>query len=244
MKPSDLNESVQMLPICRWKGGACTCTEDAVVEEVFRRIFVNETIHGSLDCSPWEVEELALGYLYTEGMFTCREEVESVIVREGAVFVQLREIGSEKSPPPICGAPLSLSPRTVTNLICQLEEHSQLFRHTGGVHTAALSDGETVLAACEDVGRRNALDRLIGHCLIHDIPMAGRVILFSGRVPEEIVRKVACVGCSALLSVSAPTSLGVRAAEEEGILLAGFVRGDRFNVYTFPERIRDVSGEN
>ena len=63
-------------------------------------------------------------------------------------------------------------------------------------------------------------------------------------LPEEIVRKVACVGCSALLSVSAPTSLGVRAAEEEGILLAGCGREDRFNVYTFPERIRDVSGEN
>lgn len=243
MENITLESVVHSLNIHRWKDGNCTCVEDVVAEEVFIRIFVNGAIHGSLDCSPWNLEELVLGYLYTEGIFQTREEVESVIVEDKAVYVQLRENRGDTRCPPEKPAPLRLSSHAVTRLIHELEENSVLFRHTGGVHNAALSDGETILATCEDIGRRNALDRLIGHCLQNNISMAGRAILFSGRVPEEVVRKAACVQCSAILSVSAPTSLGVQTAEEEHILLAGFVRGCRFNIYTFPERIVDSTDD-
>lgn len=234
MKQSDLDMAAHTLPIQRWRDGLCTPVEDPVAEEVSLHISVNGVPCGSLHCSPWSPEELVIGYLYTLDMLADYADVTSIVRQDDTVCVELREHPSCKAAP----VPLILPACSIPRLIGQMEESSVLFRHTGGVHTAALSDGETILATCEDIGRRNALDRLIGRCLIRGIPMAGRALLFSGRVPEEIVRKAAWVGCGAILSVSAPTSLGVQAAEEEGILLVGFVRGNRFNVYTFPERIQ------
>lgn len=240
MQKFTLDTISQTVGITRWKDGVCCQVEDTVAEEVFIRILINGSVHGSLDCSPWELDELAVGYLYTEGVLQNPFDIESLQVENDTVSVQLRQNADRAPLPPSSAQPLCFTAEDVTRLMEQMENSSHLFRHTGGVHSAALTDGHTILASCEDVGRRNALDRLVGRCLLRGIPMAGMAVLFSGRVPEEVVRKAACVGCGAIFSVSAPTSRGILAAREEQILLAGFVRGNRFNVYTFPERIQSV----
>ncbi|MDI3297847.1 MAG: formate dehydrogenase accessory sulfurtransferase FdhD [Bacillota bacterium] len=125
----------------------------------------------------------------------------------------------------------------------RLRAVQRLFDRTGGLHAAGLFDGEgRLLAAAEDVGRHNAVDKVIGRLWLEGrLPLRGdrpAVLQVSGRAGFEIVQKAAVVGIPVVASVSAPSSLAVETAEAFGITLVGFSRGDRLNVYTHPERVR------
>jgi FdhD protein len=121
----------------------------------------------------------------------------------------------------------------------RLAEHQQVFDATGGLHAAARFDTHgTLLASREDVGRHNALDKLVGHAFLeHELPLAEQVVLVSGRVSFELVQKAAMAGVPIVCAVSAPSSLAVHAAERFGVTVVGFLRGDRFNVYAHPARV-------
>jgi FdhD protein len=121
----------------------------------------------------------------------------------------------------------------------RLAEHQQVFDATGGLHAAARFDVDGQLVASrEDVGRHNALDKLIGHAFLgRELPLADEIVLVSGRVSFELVQKAAMAGVPIVCAVSAPSSLAVHAAERFGLTVVGFLRGDRFNVYAHPERV-------
>lgn len=114
-----------------------------------------------------------------------------------------------------------------------------VYRQVGGTHAAALFDvtGKAV-ALAEDIGRHNALDKAIGHCLLRGIPVHDKVLVTSGRASYEMVTKSIRVGIPIIATVSAPTSLAVELAQDRGLTLIGYLRGGRMNVYTHPERIR------
>jgi FdhD protein len=139
--------------------------------------------------------------------------------------------------------PVSAGPTVARSVITALPERIRaaqtVFDATGGLHAAACftRHGELV-ALREDVGRHNALDKLIGHALLErDLPLAGDVLMVSGRVSFEIVQKAAMAGIPVVCAVSAPSSLAVDAARRLGQTLVGFVRGNSANVYTHPERV-------
>ncbi|MDZ4826128.1 MAG: formate dehydrogenase accessory sulfurtransferase FdhD [Actinomycetota bacterium] len=138
----------------------------------------------------------------------------------------------------------TIAASVVRSLPATLAEHQRVFDETGGLHAAARFDaGGTLLAAREDVGRHNALDKLVGHALLERaLPLADQVLLVSGRLSFELVQKAAVAGLPVLCAVSAPSSLAVNAAREFGQTVIGFLRDDRFNVYTHPERL-DATGE-
>lgn len=133
----------------------------------------------------------------------------------------------------------SIAAEAISRLPRALAEHQRVFGATGGLHAAArfTADGSFV-AAREDVGRHNALDKLVGHAFLdRALPLENEILLVSGRVSFELVQKAAVAGFPILCAVSAPSSLAVGAAERFGQTIVGFVRDDRFNVYTNPERI-------
>ena len=100
------------------------------------------------------------------------------------------------------------------------------------MHSAALCDNRDILVFAEDIGRHNAIDKIFGECILRDIPTDDRIVITSGRIPSEILLKVARRKIPIIISISAPTDLGVRLATDLGMTLIGFVRGKRMNVYT------------
>ena len=140
--------------------------------------------------------------------------------------------------PPLT-AEWSVERSLVSSLPGRLRTEQHVFERTGGLHAAGLFglDGN-LRAVAEDVGRHNAVDKVIGRLLLDDqLPLSETLLVVSGRTAYEIVQKAFLAGVPLVAAVSAPSSLAVDLAEAAGVTLAGFVRGDRFNVYTHPQRI-------
>ncbi len=136
--------------------------------------------------------------------------------------------------------PVVLDQETLTALPDTLREAQRVFSRTGGLHAAGLfaADG-TLLALREDVGRHNAVDKVVGWALKEGrVPLTGHVLLVSGRASFELTQKAVLAGIPALAAVSAPSSLAADLAEESGMTLIGFLRGPSLNVYTGGERVR------
>lgn len=140
---------------------------------------------------------------------------------------------------PSVDSDLALSPDVLVSLPAKLRAAQAVFERTGGLHAAGLftAEGE-LLRVREDVGRHNALDKLVGASLLADeLPWRDRVVMVSGRLSFELVQKAARAGAAVLAGVSAPSSLAAELAESCGMTLCGFVRGERFNVYAGGARI-------
>jgi len=120
-----------------------------------------------------------------------------------------------------------------------LFESQSLYRETGGVHTSALSDGEQILVAAEDIGRHNTLDKIAGLCLMNNVWPQTRILITTGRISSEMLQKAAQLAAPILISRTSPSSLSIEMAERYGITLIGYARKHRFNVYSNKQRITE-----
>jgi FdhD protein len=217
--------------------------------------------------TPGNDEELAAGFLYAEGVIDRREQIVGFAIPETNVIeVELAEAPAADLPSlerhffsnsscGVCGkaglqalqlrAPGRLppgpevDPALLSSLPDRLREAQGIFEATGGLHAAGLFDAAgRLLNLREDVGRHNALDKLFGRAFLDGLlPLHGHLILVSGRSSYEILQKCLMAGVPVVCAVSAPRSLAVELANRFGITLVGFLRGDRFNVYSGVERL-------
>ena len=236
-------------------------TIDVVVKEFPLTITLNNQEVVTLLCSPQNLDYLAIGFLVSEGLIKGKEDIKKLIVddQKGTVQVETEKDKGFVSLPPSKrvvtsgggrGAPfypargqarvksdIEISTHEVFALMDEFVQRSEVFKATGGVHSAALCDTKSILVFSEDIGRHNAIDKVFGECMLTEIPTAGRLIITSGRVSSEILLKAAKRNVPLLISKSAPTDLGVKLATDLGITLIGFVRGKRMNVYTNDWRV-------
>lgn len=135
---------------------------------------------------------------------------------------------------------ITISVKALSALADQLRHDQAVFAQTGGLHAAGIFDASSgkLLVSREDVGRHNALDKLLGNALMADsLPLSERVLMLSGRVGFEMVQKAAVAGIPVVAAISAPSSLAVSTADALGVTLIGFVRGDDCTIYTHDERV-------
>lgn len=222
--------------------------EDAVTREYNLKVVLNSREVATLTCSPTDLDYLVAGFLFTEGFIGSKNEIvqTSINVEKGIARVEAREatacIGPEETipddtPTTDLSEKSKIKATSIFSLAAELQKRSQVFQQTGGVHSAGLAVGEEMLIFMEDIGRYNALDKVCGQCLLEEIPCEDKIVVFSGRVPSKVVKKVAKMGAAVLVARSAPTDLAVELAQKLGITLIGFARSQRMNIYTYPDRI-------
>lgn len=235
--------------------------EDTVVREFPLTILLNEKELVTLLCSPQHLDYLAVGFLASEGLLNSKEDIKKLLVDEQAGVVEVeapslaKEAGgitkriitsscgrsvrlhSTREVPPAVNSETSLSATEIFALMSKFQQRCTVFQATGGAHAAALCSKSEILVFHEDIGRHNAIDKVLGQCLLNGIATQGRLLLTSGRVSSEVVLKTARRNIPLLVSKSAPTDLGVKLAQELSITLLGFVRGKRMNIYANAWRI-------
>ncbi|MFH0931677.1 MAG: formate dehydrogenase accessory sulfurtransferase FdhD, partial [Candidatus Zixiibacteriota bacterium] len=131
----------------------------------------------------------------------------------------------------------TISANEIIKLMKEFEVKSSVFKSTGGTHSAALADKEKILLFKEDIGRHNAVDKILGESLIENIPWQDKLLISSGRVSSDILLKAGRAKINLIISRSAPTSLALELAQRLGITVIGFARGKRMNIYTYPMRV-------
>lgn len=218
-------------------GNVFESVED-VVEEKGYEVIVNEKIFYNLTCSPFNVLELLVGNMWMRNLIDNKEDIKSIDIGEEVIKVELNvEIKNKNRDYKVVESPLTLSKTKVTELMKKLQDRANLFSRTGGVHNAGLCDGEELIAFMEDIGRHNTVDKLMGYCILNGIDISNKIIVFSGRIPFEIINKLSMMAIPIFISKSAPTSLGVDMARKYNITICGFTRGERYHIYSCPERL-------
>jgi FdhD protein len=253
--------------IVTFDGQQAHVCQDNVATEYPLTIIVNDEEFATMVCSPDHLEELVVGFLAAEGLirFYARDIKQMEFDMErGFAYVLLqhkpnlgRADHSKRFIGSCCGKSRQsfyfendvrtaktattrqrIQAGTCLELMAAMQRQSSVFKATGGVHNAAICTEDDIIVSRTDIGRHNALDKLYGYCLIQHIPVRDKVLCFSGRISSEVLLKAAKIGIGIMISKSAPTELALRMADELNMTTIGFVRQDRFNVYTHPERIQ------
>lgn len=245
-------------PIYHYYKGRFIQSDIHVVTEIPFRIMVNGSELATMMCTPVKLRELTLGFLAFERFIDSMDDVASIEIdeEESDAYVQLKK-PLEKIERRIftsgCGGGVTfhldyhdyppvrtertLDPERIPSLIEDLHSAAVLYHQSRGIHTAALSDGENLIAVAEDVGRHNALDKLRGETLERGIDTRDHILISTGRISSEMLRKAARMNAPFVVSRTSPTSLSIYVAKRLGITLIGYVRRDRYNVYSHPENL-------
>lgn len=243
------------LPIIRYRNGIRSETIDDVVNETELKLAINHKELSSLVCLPDHVEELTAGFLLTSGIINEKNglkglnydrekkiihiELEDNSVIKDMIFSKMRPVGcgtgtllfAQKNIS-VSSSRVKIRKEKISELMNEFNRSSEVFRETGGVHSAAISDGQNILVMREDIGRHNAIDKVIGNIYLAQNTINDKIILTSGRMSSEIVLKAVYSGISVIISRSAPTTRAIEIAEDNGITLVGFARSSNFNVYS------------
>jgi FdhD protein len=239
----------------RLNGERITESTDTVVEEEPLSIFINGRHFATAMISPRMKKEFVIGHLFAEGVISSIEEMESLQITDYIAKVitsnPLKVLAAKKQIVSGCGggssflaesklpairSDLKIDASAIHNAVKSIV-NSTLHKLTGGVHVVGLFDKKGTLCLSEDIGRHNALDKVIGYGLIHGIGFEGTFAACTGRISSELALKCSAANIPVLASRGATTSLAIELADTTGLCIIGFARGERMNVYAHRERI-------
>jgi FdhD protein len=262
-----VTENVDLLRI--YSTGSIESTRDHVISEMPVTIMIDRIGSFTVMCTPSDIEALAIGFVFSEGMISSVDEVidtftkpelpnvigiqiqdptkigvgRNLIVASSCGMCGIRNIERMIQSIQPCDQTFKVTDHLLIETLQKLRDHQYIFDLTGGSHGAAIFNrfGE-IISFAEDIGRHNALDKAIGKCLLAGLATEKCGAFLSGRISLEIVTKAARAGVELIAGISAVSSYAILAAKRWNITLCGFVRPDKINVYTKPERI--INHEN
>lgn len=235
--------------------------EGDIVEEGLVCISVNGEELATFMCTPTDLEKLALGFLYNEGIIQGLNDVRQIHISKATtcVDVWLHDMEFERPSRAIvtsgCGggvtfddlsgkhdplkSDLSAEPAQLANLMQQMVLGASSYKKARGIHTAALADGDRILLQVEDVGRHNCLDKLSGAALQAGLTTRDRILISSGRISSEMINKAHRLQTPVVCSRTSPTSLSVALAEAWNMTIVAYIRQKRMRIYSHPQRVLD-----
>ncbi|MBN1426865.1 MAG: formate dehydrogenase accessory sulfurtransferase FdhD [Anaerolineae bacterium] len=249
-----------------FQDGRKSSNRQPIVTEMPLTIILNGDELATLVCSPHSFDLLAIGFLVSEGILQRHDDLKAVSCRQeqGVVWVDTIDgvvptdgflqrnftscCGKGRPSLPFLNDYRQIQPITHTSsftatelldFVSLLDREAQTYRLTGGVHEAALARKGGFVTSYEDIGRHNALDRILGYTFLNDIDTSDKAVVLSGRIASEMLTKAARIGVPVVVSRAAPTCLSIDLAEQLGITVVGFARGSSLNVYTHPERVME-----
>jgi len=218
-------------------------------------IFINGQETATILCTPTKLTHLVLGFLYSEGIIDHMSQVASLRVCEDEPIADVK-LTTEYSVPPRrtltsgCGRGISFqtkgqkvdsslvtTPEEVLKLMKQLYQQQELFQLGGGIHSSALCDRKQILVLAEDIGRHNTLDKIMGECLMRNLPTQDHILLTTGRISSEMLLKAARMRTPIVVSRGAPTERAIALGKELGITVIGYARGSRLSAFCGEERL-------
>jgi FdhD protein len=259
--------SARRVPRQAWRDGSSLHGERTLAEEVPVAFSYDGVAHAVLMATPDDLEDLALGFSYTEGIITTPAEIAELAVVSVANGIVLRmwltgdrsdafaarrrrfvgpagcgmcgleSLAEANRAIPVTSSDFRVNRYDIAEAVAALPGRQQLNMQTRAVHAAAFWESDRGLVLREDVGRHNALDKLAGALLRTRRSAAEGIIVLSSRISIELVQKAGMMGAAIIVGVSAPTALAVRTAEATGLTLVGIARDDGFEVFTHPARI-------
>jgi FdhD protein len=257
-------ELTKDISIVKYENGIVSSVSDTVVKEYALTIMLDGEEFITLLCTPSSLDSLVVGFLLSESIIKNKNDIKRIRIDEENGIAEVstfdssaiaKKLHGKRTMTTGCGkgatfynavdslgcrkvlSSIEISAQVILELMKDFNKKSELFLNTGGVHSVALANVEGIILFHEDVGRHNAMDKIVGEASLKDIELYDKLALTSGRVSSEMLIKAGKSRISVIVSRSAPTDLAVELANQLGITVAGFARGQRMNIYSNSERI-------
>jgi len=252
---------METFKVIRIKGSSREIIEDLIVEEAPLTLNIGDKELVTLLCMPSDLEDLVVGFLFTSGLINRIQDIKKIVINQeqwvaridlatadiGMVFKRLYTSGCGRGTLFYSASDLinrvknvsdfKIEAIKINSLMADFQKKSEIYLKTGGAHSAGLADNKGILIFKEDIGRHNAIDKVIGQRLKEGGAFENKIMITSGRISSEVLLKTQKCKIPIVISKSAPTNQAIKLAKDMGITLVGFARGNRLNIYSAEERI-------
>jgi len=217
-------------------------------------LIINETVSRRFSISPNSLKEFAVGYMLGEGLAVSKDNITKLDVQERTINVEIDLADFDIRKELVVGSDCfggwrrkiemvdkvesdyQITKDNIFDAFNRLREEAKVWQETGGTHVAGLVNDENFIAI-EDISRHVAVDKVIGAAALNEYDLSHSFVVYSGRMPADMMIKIARMKIPIIASNAAPTSSGLSVADQSGVTMIGFVRDGRFNIYTHPQRI-------
>ena len=217
--------------------GGFTRSSERIVRETALSIVINQSHFATAMIMPTMIKEFVIGHLFGQRVIKSVADVASITIKDNVAEVTLTEIKNKDKGSPVIKSDLKVSREDIFDSVKAILK-SEVFTETEAVHSAGLfRQGKEVICLAEDLGRHNALDKVIGYGLLHDIDFGQTLATSTGRQPVEMILRCGNANIPIIATKGVPTTFAIEIARKAGLTIAGLVRGNTMTVYSHPARI-------